>query len=84
MVGTAVLGAPRFSIFLWKNAVFSRVLAENRGAPKTAVPTTTHPIPHLTPASLGEKVPNQEAPKSSGAEIKALAVDQNCGLGTHC
>ena len=28
---------------------FSRVLTKNRGAPKTAVPTTTHPIPHLTP-----------------------------------
>ena len=50
MVGTAVFGAPRFCIFLWKNAVFSRVLAKNRGAPKMAVPTTTHPIPHLTPS----------------------------------
>ena len=46
----AVLGAPRFCIFLWKNAVFSRVLAQNRGTPKMAVPTTTHPIPHLTPS----------------------------------
>ena len=23
---------------------------QNQGAPKTAVPTTTHPIPHLTPS----------------------------------
>ena len=50
VVGTAVFVAPRFCIFLWKNAVFFRVLAENRGAPKTAVPTTTHPIPQLTPS----------------------------------
>ena len=34
VVGTAVFGAPRFCIFLWKNALFSRVLAKNRGAPK--------------------------------------------------
>ena len=47
VVGTAVFGAPRFCICLWENAVFFRVLAQNRGAPKTAVPTTTHPIPHL-------------------------------------
>ena len=50
VVGTAVFGAPRLCIFLWKNAVFSRVLAKNWGAPKTAIPTTTHPIPHLTPS----------------------------------
>ena len=50
MVGAAVFGAPRFCIFLWKHAVFSRVLAKNRGAPKMAVPTTTHPIPQLTPS----------------------------------
>ena len=29
---------------------FSWVLAENRCAPKTTVPTTTHPIPNLTPS----------------------------------
>ena len=39
VVGTAVFGAPRFCILLGKNAVFSRVLAKNRGAPKMAVPT---------------------------------------------
>ena len=49
MVGTAVFGAPRFCIKTLKNAVFSRALAKNRGAPKMAVPTTTHPIPQLTP-----------------------------------
>ena len=27
-----------------------QVLAKNRGAPKVAVPTTTHPIPQLTPS----------------------------------
>ena len=52
VVGIAVFGAPRFCICLWKNAVFSRVLAKNRGAPKMAVPTTTRPIPHLTPSEL--------------------------------
>ena len=40
-------GAPILHIFE-ENAVFSRVLAQNRAAPKTAVPTTTHPIPHFT------------------------------------
>ena len=46
VVGTAVLGAPRFCIFLWKNVLFG----QKSGQPKTAVPTTTHPIPHLTPS----------------------------------
>ena len=54
MVGTAVFGAPRFCIFLCTNALFSRVLAKIRGAPKTAVPTTTHPIPQLTPSKHQE------------------------------
>ena len=45
-------GAPILHL-LWKSALFSRVLAKNRGAPKTAVPTTTHPIPHLTPSEVG-------------------------------
>ena len=40
------LGRPDFASFV-ENALFSRVLAKNRGAPKTAVPTTTHPVPHL-------------------------------------
>ena len=52
VVWTAIFGAPRFCIFLWRNAVFFRFLAKNRGAPKMAVPTTTHPIPHLTPSEL--------------------------------
>ena len=43
------LGHPDFASFV-ENAFFSRVLVKNRGAPKTAVPTTTHPIPHLTPS----------------------------------
>ena len=54
VVGTAVFGAPRFPIFLWKNAIFSRILARNRGAPKTAVPTTTHLLKTLT--SLNKEV----------------------------
>ena len=44
-------GAPILHI-LWKNAVFFRVLAKNRGALKMAVPTTTHPIPQLTPSDF--------------------------------
>ena len=50
VVGTAVFGAPRFCMFLWKYAVFLRVLAKNRGAPKTAVPTATHSALQLTPS----------------------------------
>ena len=44
-------GRPEFWHIFVENAVFSRVLAKNRGTPKkAAVPTTTHPIPHLTPS----------------------------------
>ena len=49
VVGTAVSGRADFASFLWKNAIFSRVLAENQGAPTTAVPTTTHPTPYFMP-----------------------------------
>ena len=56
VVGTAVFGAPRFCIFLWKNEVFSKFLAQNWGATKKAVPTTTHPIFHLTPSEKNKHV----------------------------
>ena len=51
VVGKGVFGVPRFW-HLFVNALFSRVLAKNRGAPKTTVPTTAHPIPHLTPSEF--------------------------------
>ena len=49
-------GRPDFASFCGKNALFSRVLAKNRGAPKTAVPTTTHPIPQLTPSEIPHRL----------------------------
>ena len=79
VVGTAVFGAPRFCIFLWKNAVFSRVLARNRGAPKTAVPTTTHPIPHLTPSEFFQR---PEMHMSKDRSIRQLFVLCMLALGT--
>ena len=48
MVGTAVFGAPRFLAKTLENTAFFHKKMQNRGAPKTAVPTTTHPIPQLT------------------------------------
>ena len=45
VVGTAVFGAPRF---LAKTLEKKHV--STKSAPKTAVPTTTHPIRHLTPS----------------------------------
>ena len=59
VVGKAVFGAPDSVHLFVENDVFSRVLAKNRG-PKTAVPTPTHPIPHLTPADW--KSPPQTKP----------------------
>ena len=46
-------GTPILHLFVekWCILKFPGVLAKNRGAAKTGVPTTTHPIPHLTPAS---------------------------------
>ena len=42
-------GAPIFGQTL-KNTAFFHKKVQNRGAPKTAVPTTTHPIPQLAPS----------------------------------
>ena len=48
VVGPAVFGAPRFALFVKICSIFSGVLAQNRGALKTAVPTT-HPILSAAP-----------------------------------
>ena len=50
VVATAVFGAARFCILFVEKCCLFQVLAKNRGAPKAAVPTTTHPIPHVTPS----------------------------------
>ena len=42
-------GAPILHLFVEKCFIFQG-FGQNRGAPKTAVPTTTHPIPQLTPS----------------------------------
>ena len=52
VVGTAVFGAPRFLAKTLENTAFFHKKMQNRGAPKTAVPTTTHPIPQLTTSSF--------------------------------
>ena len=52
MVGTAVFGAPQFLAKTLENTAFFHKKMQNRGAPKTAVPTTTHPIPQLTTSLL--------------------------------
>ena len=41
-------GAPVLGQHPGKYSIFQK--KQNRGAPKTAVPTTTHPIPNLTPS----------------------------------
>ena len=41
--------APVFASFCGQSSIFCG-FGQNRGTPKTAVPTTTHPIPHLTPS----------------------------------
>ena len=48
VVGTAVSGAPRLLAKIMENTAFFDKKMQNRGTPKTAVHTTTHPIPHLT------------------------------------
>ena len=53
VVGTAVFGVPRFLAKTLENKTFFHKKMQNRGAPKTAVPTTTHPIPQLTPSYSG-------------------------------
>ena len=45
-VGTAVFGVPRFLAKALENTAFFIKKMQNRGAPKTAVPTPSHPIPH--------------------------------------
>ena len=50
VVGTAVFGVPRFLAKTLENKAFFHKKMQNRGAPKTAVPTTTDPIPQLTPS----------------------------------
>ena len=57
-------GAPMLHLFV-ENAVFFRVLAKHWGTPKTAVPTTTHPIPHLTPS---DHVESQKIDSESPSE----------------
>ena len=44
-------GAPVLHLFEEKTLYFPGC-GQNRGAPQTAVPTTTHPIPHLKPSEL--------------------------------
>ena len=52
VVGMAVFGAPPILHLFVENAVFSGVLAKDRGAPRMAVPTTTHPVPQLMPSEV--------------------------------
>ena len=42
----------RFLAKTLENKAFFHKKMQNRGAPKTAVPTTTHPIPQLTPSVI--------------------------------
>ena len=56
VVGTAVFGVPRFLAQTLENIAFFHKKVQNRGAPKTAVPTTTHPIPHLSLSYLLARV----------------------------
>ena len=57
VVGTVVFGVPRFGPKPWKNtAFFSHKKLQIRAPPKTAVPTTTHPISHLWLLWISEPV----------------------------
>ena len=48
VVGTVVFwGAPILHLFVEKRCIFQG-FGQNRGAPKTALHTNTHPSPHLT------------------------------------
>ena len=53
------LGRIDFAYFCGKTP-YCPGFCQNRGAPKTAVPATTHPIPHLTPSeqmpTIGNKI----------------------------
>ena len=82
VVGTAVFGAPRFCTIFAENAVFSGVFHQNRGAPKTAVPTTT--IPHFPPSyalSVGTPVTGRPECKGMGSNRRAIAwfTPHRCG-----
>ena len=59
VAGTAVFGAPRFlAKTLETHSVSSHEKMQNRGAPKTAVPTTTHPFfPEKSGQSPGVETP---------------------------
>ena len=49
------MGHPDFASFYGKMHIFQD-FGQTWGAAKTAIPTTTHPIPHLTPSEfLGKK-----------------------------
>ena len=79
-VGTAVFGAPRLLAKMLENTAFFRKKLQNRGAPKTAIPTTTHPIPDLmhseiflavwAPVSVSIKLPQaSQLPCASGSRF---------------
>ena len=68
-------GAPIFGQTLENTAFFHKKM-ENRGAPKTAAPTTTHAIPHLTPSYIGgeiEREREREKKKKGAGAIFLLA-----------
>ena len=53
VVGTAIFGASRFWAKILENTVFE--FFTKMCKTKTAVPTTTHPIPHLPPSKFGRR-----------------------------
>ena len=67
---------PDFASFCGKCFVFQG-LGQNRGAPKTAVPTTTHPIPqwHLTPSECWGEPRCCSAPQAQHPRITSLFAE---------
>ena len=61
VVGTAVFGAPIFLARTLENTAFVHKKMQNRGSPKTAVPTTTHAITLWTPSDSGKLFASQES-----------------------
>ena len=59
VVGTTIFGAPRFLAKTLKNTAFFHENMQNRGTPKTAVLTTTHPIAQLTPSYMCDEKPDK-------------------------
>ena len=83
-------GAPILHLFVQKCCIFEG-LGQNRGAPKTAVPTTTHPILHLTPSDFiptehsvkrKEKNAQQETTTSSQGQKQEIQKKQRTDMGS--